>query len=75
MNYRHPVLAIIVLVLVTCSVSHSQIDETTRQVSHDIFKQLIDINTTDSVGSVTDAATRHSRSAPVARAAFQSMNP
>ena len=56
MNYRHPVLAIIVLVLVTCSVSHSQIDETTRQVSHDIFKQLIDINTTDSVGSVTDAA-------------------
>jgi len=28
----------------------------TRQLSHDIFKELIDINTTDSVGSVTAAS-------------------
>jgi acetylornithine deacetylase/succinyl-diaminopimelate desuccinylase-like protein len=31
-------------------------DPATRQLSHDIFKQLIEINTTDSVGSVTAAS-------------------
>ena len=31
-------------------------DASTRQLAHDIFKQLIEINTTDSVGSVTAAA-------------------
>jgi acetylornithine deacetylase/succinyl-diaminopimelate desuccinylase-like protein len=31
-------------------------DSANRQLSHDIFKQLIEINTTDSVGSVTAAA-------------------
>ena len=36
--------------------SQSQIDDTTRQLSHDIFKQLIEINTTDSVGNVSTAA-------------------
>ncbi|MGZ4732278.1 MAG: M20/M25/M40 family metallo-hydrolase [Terriglobales bacterium] len=36
--------------------SHSQIDDATRRLSHDIFKQLIEINTTDSVGNVTAAA-------------------
>ena len=34
----------------------AQPDETTRRLAHDIFKQLIEINTTDSVGSVTAAA-------------------
>ena len=34
----------------------AQIDAGTRQLSHDIFKQLIEINTTDSVGSTTVAA-------------------
>ena len=34
----------------------AQIDPGTRQLSHDIFKQLIEINTTDSVGSTTVAA-------------------
>ena len=33
-----------------------QPDEPTRRLAHDIFKQLIEINTTDSVGSVTAAA-------------------
>jgi len=33
-----------------------QPDQTTRQLAHDIFKQLIEINTTDSVGSVTAAS-------------------
>ena len=34
----------------------AQVDSSTRQLSHDIFKQLIEINTTDSVGNVTTAA-------------------
>jgi acetylornithine deacetylase/succinyl-diaminopimelate desuccinylase-like protein len=34
----------------------AQADEATRQLSYDIFKQLIEINTTDSVGSTTVAA-------------------
>jgi len=35
---------------------HAQSDAATRQMARDIFKQLIEINTTDSVGSTTDAA-------------------
>jgi acetylornithine deacetylase/succinyl-diaminopimelate desuccinylase-like protein len=35
---------------------HAQIDESTKQLAHDIFKQLIEINTTDSVGNVTTAS-------------------
>ena len=31
-------------------------DTATRQLAHDIFRQLIEINTTDSVGSVTAAS-------------------
>jgi acetylornithine deacetylase/succinyl-diaminopimelate desuccinylase-like protein len=31
-------------------------DPTTRQLAHDIFKQLVEINTTDSVGNVSTAA-------------------
>ena len=34
----------------------AQVDPQTRQLSHDIFQQLIEINTTDSVGSVTAAS-------------------
>jgi acetylornithine deacetylase/succinyl-diaminopimelate desuccinylase-like protein len=34
----------------------AQVDPATRQLSHDIFKELIEINTTDSVGNVTTAA-------------------
>ena len=34
----------------------SQSDAVTRETAHDIFKQLIEINTTDSIGSVTAAA-------------------
>jgi acetylornithine deacetylase/succinyl-diaminopimelate desuccinylase-like protein len=47
--------------LLTCflffaSASQAQLDDATKQLSHDIFKQLIEINSTDSVGSVTAAA-------------------
>jgi len=34
----------------------ASVDDATRQLSRDIFKQLIEINTTDSVGSTTVAA-------------------
>jgi acetylornithine deacetylase/succinyl-diaminopimelate desuccinylase-like protein len=38
------------------AVLHAQIDQATRQLSRSIFEQLIEINTTDSVGDVTTAA-------------------
>jgi len=34
----------------------TQSDAVTRAMAHDIFKQLIEINTTDSIGSTTEAA-------------------
>jgi len=37
-----------------CAVPQS--DAATRETAHDIFKQLIEINTTDSIGSTTEAA-------------------
>jgi len=36
--------------------SSAPLDEKTKQLSHDIFQQLIEIDTTDSVGNVTTAA-------------------
>ena len=36
--------------------SRAQSKDETKQLAHDIFKQLIEINTTDSVGNVTTAA-------------------
>jgi acetylornithine deacetylase/succinyl-diaminopimelate desuccinylase-like protein len=36
--------------------SNAQTENSTRQLAHDIFKQLIDINTTDSVGNVSTAS-------------------
>jgi acetylornithine deacetylase/succinyl-diaminopimelate desuccinylase-like protein len=36
--------------------SQAQIDDATRKISYDIFKQLIEINSTDSTGSVTAAS-------------------
>lgn len=43
-------------VLLAACFSTAQIDTSTRELSRDIFKQLIEINTTDSVGNVTTAA-------------------
>lgn len=49
-----------VLFLAMCVFTQGQTagnsDQTTRKLAHDIFKQLIEINTTDSVGSVTAAS-------------------
>jgi acetylornithine deacetylase/succinyl-diaminopimelate desuccinylase-like protein len=43
-------------VLFLAPVSGASLDDATRGLSHDIFRQLIEINTTDSVGNVTAAA-------------------
>jgi hypothetical protein len=37
------------------------LDEHAHRLAHDIFRQLVEINTTDSVGSVTAAATLNSQ--------------
>ena len=47
---------VVLLIALTSTASLSQIDDSTRQLSRDIFRQLIEINTTDSVGNVTTAA-------------------
>src|SRR5215467_9634935 len=49
------------LLLLVCAalfipIANAQLDDSTKQLSHDLFKQLIEINSTDSVGSVTAAA-------------------
>ncbi len=54
MKYRNLSLAAVCLFLAIRSTA--QIDDKTRQLSHDIFKQLVEINTTDSVGNVTTAS-------------------
>ena len=55
MKYRNLSLTLVFFLSLAVA-SSAQIDEATRQLSHDIFKQLIEINTTDSVGNVTTAA-------------------
>jgi len=49
-------LALSVIVLFTISYSQAQLDNSDKQLARDIFQQLIDINTTESVGSTTAAA-------------------
>jgi acetylornithine deacetylase/succinyl-diaminopimelate desuccinylase-like protein len=49
-------LPFLVYCLLFLSTSQAQIDDASRKLSHDIFQQLIEINTTDSVGSVTAAS-------------------
>jgi len=48
---------IVLLALALClQLPAANLDESTRRLSRDIFQQLIEINTTDSVGSTTAAA-------------------
>jgi acetylornithine deacetylase/succinyl-diaminopimelate desuccinylase-like protein len=49
-------LTSLVLAVFFATTSQAQIDDATRKLSHDIFQQLIEINTTDSVGNVTTAS-------------------
>lgn len=55
-NSRWLLLLCLLSMILPTARAFGQIDASTRQLSHDIFKQLIEINTTDSVGSVTAAA-------------------
>jgi acetylornithine deacetylase/succinyl-diaminopimelate desuccinylase-like protein len=49
-------IAAILFGLCAHAAANTQLDAATHQNAHDIFKQLIEINTTDSVGSTTVAA-------------------
>ncbi len=49
-------LAFCLLLALTTVPALAQLDPQTKQLSRDIFQQLIEINTTDSVGSTTVAA-------------------
>src|SRR2546426_12236490 len=44
------------LIAIVAPAGRTQSQDQTKQLSHDIFKQLIEMNTTDSVGNVTTAA-------------------
>src|ERR1700694_3596908 len=44
------------LVASCAPIGRTQGQDQTKQLAHDIFKQLVEINTTDSVGNVTTAA-------------------
>src|SRR5712692_2930456 len=57
MKLRAIRLAAIVLSLVAAGAgARAQTNDATKQLAHDIYKQLVEINTTDSVGSTTVAA-------------------
>ena len=48
--------ALVAAALVSPNTAVAQVDDQTRKLAHDIFQQLIEINTTDSVGSVSAAS-------------------
>src|SRR5258706_920203 len=51
-----PATFLLVLFFLLSLPAPAQMDAATRQLSHDLFLQVIEINTTDSVGSVTHVA-------------------
>jgi acetylornithine deacetylase/succinyl-diaminopimelate desuccinylase-like protein len=53
---KSALLSLLSIVFLLSQVSSAQLDEKNKQLAHDIFKQLIEINTTDSVGDNTAAA-------------------
>ncbi|HKN62344.1 MAG TPA: M20/M25/M40 family metallo-hydrolase [Candidatus Acidoferrales bacterium] len=56
MRLRNSIVISALLGLSLTGTLRAQVDDANKQLSHDIFKQLIEINTTDSVGSTTLAA-------------------
>jgi acetylornithine deacetylase/succinyl-diaminopimelate desuccinylase-like protein len=54
-GWLRPLTCCLLLLLATIP-AQAQLDSQTRKLSHDIFEQLVEINTTDSVGSTTVAA-------------------
>src|SRR5271156_753244 len=55
MNFRATIALVLTLAFAAVSL-RAQTDDANRQLARDIFKQLIEINTTDSMGSTTVAA-------------------
>jgi acetylornithine deacetylase/succinyl-diaminopimelate desuccinylase-like protein len=49
-------LAVAALFTLSAAALAGQLDDSTRRLARDIFRQLVEINTTDSVGSTTPAA-------------------
>jgi acetylornithine deacetylase/succinyl-diaminopimelate desuccinylase-like protein len=73
-----PFCSLFLCFLFFAPVSEAQLDDVTRKLSYDIFKQLIEINSTDSVGSVTaasDAMAQRFRDAGFAESAVQILGP
>ena len=56
MRFRYLFKCAVLLTLIIPGGLQAQIDDATKLLSRDIFKELIEINTTDSVGSTTLAA-------------------
>ena len=52
--YRRPIASTVAVLL--CGVCRAQTDQSSNALAHDIFKELIEINTTESTGSVTAAS-------------------
>src|ERR1041385_3330177 len=50
-----PLLSLLTTAFLASSLN-AQLDASTKQLAHDVFKQLIEINTTASVGSITAAS-------------------
>lgn len=55
MKLRTPLACALLLGLAGVALP-AQLDDVTKELAHDIFRQLVEINTTDSVGSTTPAA-------------------
>jgi acetylornithine deacetylase/succinyl-diaminopimelate desuccinylase-like protein len=53
---RFRLLTMTFAILLTTSVAHAATDNPNNSLAHDIFKELIEIDTTDSVGNVTTAS-------------------
>src|SRR5215472_12806108 len=51
-----PRVYLILVCLVAAPAANAQSNDANQQLAHDIFKQVIEINTTDSVGNVSTAA-------------------
>ncbi len=57
MSFRlKPLVPAAILACTATLFAQAKLDRATEKLSHDVFKQLVEINTTDSVGSVTAAA-------------------
>ena len=76
--HRARPFCLVLFLLSTVAALFAQINEATRQLSHDIFKELIEINTTDSVGNVTaasEAMAKRLRDAGIADSDIQVLGP